>query len=311
MVTTTPANVSGRARVRQRTRLQRLYWTLGNLLLFGGVYLLVYVGGMYAYVDFQRAAARGDSAIEAPRVIISAPSLPVATAAASNVIAPAPTAAAPTAVAPAAAAPAAAAPAVVVNPAPAAIPAPALDGQIVSPPPAPEQAKHISTVERLILPSIKVDSKVIEVGWELIEQNGQQASVWQVAEFAVGQHKGSANPGEGDNIVLAGHVGGFGRVFRDLFYVLPGDPVIVYSNGREYRYTVSERLIVDEEGPDVTAEQRAANAELIAPTDHEVLTMVTCWPSTGPDKFTQRVIIRALPVASPAPEPTEEVAPQP
>jgi hypothetical protein len=36
-------------------------------------------------------------------------------------------------------------------------------------------------------------------------------AIWQVAEYAVGQHRGSANPGEGDNIVLAGHVGGFGQ----------------------------------------------------------------------------------------------------
>jgi LPXTG-site transpeptidase (sortase) family protein len=166
-------------------------------------------------------------------------------------------------------------------------------GLLISEPPEPVQADWVATVERLVIPAIKVDSKVIEVGWETIEENGQPISVWQVAEYAVGQHRGSANPGEGENIVLAGHVGGYGRVFKDLFYLKPGDEVIVYSRGQPYRYTVVERIVVDEEG--VSPEQRLANARYIAPTGYEVVTMITCWPPNGPDKFKQRVIVRALP----------------
>ncbi|NTU82110.1 MAG: sortase, partial [Chloroflexales bacterium] len=181
-------------------------------------------------------------------------------------------------------------------PAPTSLPAreaSAAEGQIASAPPAPSMAAHVSTVERIILPTVKLDSKVIEVGWQIVEQGGQQVAVWDVAEYAVGQHKGSANPGEGGNIVLAGHVGGYGHVFRDIYYVHPGEPVILYSEGREYRYVVKERLIVDEEG--ASPEQRAANALLIAPTDHEMVTMITCWPPKGPKKFTQRVLLRAVP----------------
>jgi sortase (surface protein transpeptidase) len=60
---------------------------------------------------------------------------------------------------------------------------------------------------------------------------------------------------------------------------------------------VQKRLIVDEEG--VSAAQRAENATLIAPTDHELVTMITCWPPKGPNKFTQRVVVQAVPVAAP------------
>ena len=138
-----------------------------------------------------------------------------------------------------------------------------------------------------------MDSKAVEVGWEVKEQNGQQVAAWQVAEYAVGQHRGSANPGEGDNIVLAGHVGGYGKVFKNLFYVRPGDQITLYSAGQQYLYVVQERLLLDEEG--VSPEQRAANARYIAPTNSEVVTLLTCWPPTGPDKFRQRVVVRAVP----------------
>lgn len=295
MVTTT--GTAKPARAPGRLRLQRVYWTLGNLLLFGGLYLLLYVGGIYAEVSYHRMAARGDSDIEAPRLVmgeldLAARQRPAATAAAPT-SGPAATAAAPTAAAQAQAAAAHDQPAATEAPAQPVAAAVAAEGQLASPPPAPEVAAHISTVERVILPSVKLDAKVIEVGWEVVEQDGQEVAVWQVAEYAVGQHRGSANPGEGENIVLAGHVGGFGQVFRDLYYVLPGDPVILYSEGQKYEYVVNDRRIVDEEG--APAEQRAANAALIGPAGAEMVTLVTCWPPTGPEKFTQRVIIRAVP----------------
>jgi sortase A len=123
-----------------------------------------------------------------------------------------------------------------------------------------------------------------------------------VAEYAVGQHRGSANPGESDNIVLAGHVGGFGKVFKNLFYINPGDQITLYSGGQEYLYTVQERLMLTEEG--VSPEQQAANAQYIAPTGSEVVTLVTCWPLKGADKFSQRIVVRAVPFgASAAPQP--------
>lgn len=255
-------------------------------MLIGGLYLLLYVGGLYATAEYHRMAARGDSDIDAPRVLMgdSAPS--------ADLSVPAGQVAAPVA-------------------APAAMPAfeaPVLNGgQIASAAPDAAAAVRPALVERVVLPSIKVDAKVIEVGWELVEQGGQQVAVWQVAEYAVGQHRGSANPGEGGNVVLAGHVGGFGQVFRDLYYVRPGEPVILYSDGRQFLYTVKERLVVTEEG--APPEQRAENAKLIAPTDSEVVTMITCWPATGRDKFTQRVIIRAVPFEASAP-PVADVAPQ-
>ncbi len=243
----------------------RILWTLGNLFMLIGFVLLVYVGGVYVQADYDRYAARGDTDLPAP-VAVSAPAEDE----------PAPFTAP------------------VLN----AVTGSTSEGQVVSAVPDSAQVAKSPTVTRVAIPSIGVDSKVVEVGWDVEQQGEQQVAVWQVAKYAVGQHRGSANPGEGGNVVLAGHVGGYGKVFKDLFYVKPGDQITLYSNGQQYLYTVETRLLVTEEG--VSAEQHAANAQLIAPTDREVVTMVTCWPPKGSDKFKQRVVIQAVPFATDA-----------
>jgi LPXTG-site transpeptidase (sortase) family protein len=255
------------------SRRNRIRFTLGNLFMLAGLYLLLYVGGVYAQIEYLRYAARGDTDIEAPQVVMrrSAPNPAATSATARPTIASLP-------------------------PRERVVSAPAsaiTSGQIATEPPDPVRAVHVSKVERVVIPSVAIDSKVIEVGWVVEEHDGRQVAVWEVAEYAVGQHRGSANPGEGENIVLAGHVGGYGQVFRDLYYVRPGEEITLYSEGQAYRYVISERLLVDEENAPL--EQRAANARLIGPTGEEMVTLVTCWPPTGDDKFTRRVIVRAFP----------------
>lgn len=250
------------------TRRKRIAWTLGNLLMLVGFYLIVYVGGLYATTAYHIQAARGDSDLPAPRVV----SIPSESGSLLSAIT-SPIASAATFV------------------------APNLNTRGLGNASYQTTDKpHMSTIERVVIPSIKSDSKVVEVGWDVIEQDGEEYAVWQVAEFAVGHHKNSANPGENGNIVLAGHVGGYGKVFRDLYYVRRGEQIILYSNGQQYLYTITQRLVVDEEG--ASAEQRAQNAQYIEPTDSEVVTLVTCWPLTGKDKFKQRVIIRAEPYST-------------
>lgn len=242
----------------------KVLWTLGSALLLLGMVLLLYAGGLYAQAEYLRYAARGDTDAPPPRAVAR----PVSLVAPGGQDEPAPFS-----------------PPVLITA--------STSGQIVAPISTTSRLGEPSTVSRLIIPSIGVDSKVIEVGWEIVEQNGQQIAVWQVAEYAVGHHRGSANPGAGGNIVMAGHVGGYGKVFKDLYDVQPGDPITVYNRGQQYLYVVQERLVVDEEG--VSAEQQAANARYIEPTDEEILTLVTCWPASGPNKFSQRVIVRAVP----------------
>lgn len=241
----------------------RLLWTFGNGCMLLGIVLLLYVGGIYSQSSFARYAARGDTDVPAPRALSTSANA---------------------------------------EPAPFVAPilaeANSVERHVAGAIPSAAQADHQSSVTRVVIPSIGVNSKVVEVGWDLKQQDGQPVAVWNVAEYAVGQHRGSANPGEGGNIVLAGHVGGYGKVFKDLFSIQAGDALTLYSDGQQYLYTVQERLLVTEEG--VSAEQRALNAHAIDPTDSEMVTLVTCWPATGPERFTQRVIIRAIPFSTAA-----------
>lgn len=238
-------------------RRAKLYWTLGNALMLFGIILLLYVGGLYTHAEYMRFAARGDNNIPPPLAVAARTSD---------------------------------------EPAP--FVAPLLNqSDQVSAALGGVPVVHSGLVEpqvtRIVIPGIDVDSKVVPVGWEIKTQRGKQVAVWQVAEYAVGQHRGSANPGHQNNIVLAGHVGGYGKVFKDLFYVQPGHTITLYSGGQQYLYIVEEHLLLTEEG--VSSEKQAENARYIAPTDYEVVTLVSCWPPSGPNKYKQRVVVRALP----------------
>ena len=145
---------------------------------------------------------------------------------------------------------------------------------------------------RVEIPAIRVDSPVIPVGWRAVRlADGQVVSVWEVADYAVGWHKNSALPGQGENIVLSGHNNIKGAVFRKLYTLEPGDEITVWVGNRSYRYRVDQVMILPER--DAPPEQRRANARWIQPFGEERLTLVSCWPE---DDNSHRVIVVAFPV---------------
>ena len=81
---------------------------------------------------------------------------------------------------------------------------------------------------------------------------------------AVGHIPGSAAPGQAGNVVLSGHRDSF---FRPLRNVRRDDVVTLSTLNGEYRYQVVSTRIVSPS--DVT---------VLAATDEEVLTLVTCYP---------------------------------
>lgn len=152
---------------------------------------------------------------------------------------------------------------------------------------------------RIIIPSIHVDSEIVEVGWSVIQNgNGTFSSAWDTADYAVGYHKTSGLPGNIGNIVLSGHNNIKGEVFRYLSEVKSGDMIYLYADGHEYQYKVEDAFIVKEKG--VSQEQRRKNAQWIAPTSDERLTLVSCWPYWS---NTHRVIVIAKPHIPPTPTP--------
>lgn len=257
------------------TRQRKIFWTFGNLLTLIGLFLLLVVGGIKADEQYNVYAASGDNDLgmatpaESPAPSVTeqpAQPTPQPTTQPRRFNIP------------------------ILNNAP--------SDQLTNV--VPRQANNAgpSTITRIVVPAIALDKKVVEVGWTVQQQAaGQEVAVWDVDKYRVGHHKGSSNPGNGGNIVLAGHSGGKAYPFNDIFYLKPGDLIELYSNGQVYQYTVTEHILVDEVGQPL--EKRLENARYIEPADEEIVTMVACWPLTGPQKFNQRIIIRSKPLGQP------------
>ncbi len=94
-----------------------------------------------------------------------------------------------------------------------------------------------------------------------------QGDGWEQLKRGVGQHIGSANPGEEGNLVLSAHNDIFGEIFRDLDQLNPGDEVVLATATQEFVYRVTGWQIV---GP--------TEVEVIAPTARATLTLISCYP---------------------------------
>lgn len=143
---------------------------------------------------------------------------------------------------------------------------------------------------RLIIPGISLDSEIIPIGFKTVEVGGRTAIQYLVDNHRVGWHKRSAKLGQVGNTVLNGHSDVYGKIFKDLHKVKPGDELTILSNKQVYRYVITQKVIVQENG--VSVEERIKNVQWIAPTEDERLTMVTCiYPGS-----THRLIVIAHPV---------------
>jgi sortase A len=119
----------------------------------------------------------------------------------------------------------------------------------------PVPTPGLSQAVRIQVPAIGVDAPVV------------QGDSWEQLKKGVGQHIGSANPGQSGNLVLAGHNDVYGEVFRDLEDLEIGDQIILYTQLRQYVYTVSETRIVEPN-----------QVEVMAPTSSPTVTLISCYP---------------------------------
>ncbi len=117
------------------------------------------------------------------------------------------------------------------------------------PTPGPEQAVRIQ------IPAINVDAPIV------------QGDGWEQLKKGVGQHLGSANPGQPGNLVLTGHNDVYGEVFRYLEKLQPGDLVLIFTAQRQFVYVVTGSQIVE-----------PTQVEVMNPTSEPTLTLITCHP---------------------------------
>jgi LPXTG-site transpeptidase (sortase) family protein len=162
---------------------------------------------------------------------------------------------------------------------------------------ANEPATATAGPGRLIIPAIALDSAIIPVGWTPVVINGQMYGQWDTAKNEVGWHNLSANLGQSGNTVLAGHSDINTKIFRNLQDVDIGDEIVAISgvDGQPHHYAVTQKVLLQEAG--VPLETRIKNAQWIAPTNDERLTLVTC----SRPGATHRLIVVARPVGPPIP----------
>jgi len=131
---------------------------------------------------------------------------------------------------------------------------------------------------RLVIPTLGLDSKVIQLGTKL-DRRGQLA--WETAPFAVGQHKGLAGPGQNGNMVLSGHISSpnEGAVFHHLPDLKVGEGVIVGTEERQYLYRVLDVKTVT---PD--------EVSVLDQTPDPTVTLITCVPD---GIYSHRLVVTA------------------
>jgi LPXTG-site transpeptidase (sortase) family protein len=146
--------------------------------------------------------------------------------------------------------------------------------------PVPQKVPSVQALpaKRLIIPTIGLDSKVIQLGTRL-DKHGQLA--WETAPFAIGHHRGTAGPGQNGNMVLSGHISspGEGGVFHRLPELKVGEGVIVATDERQYLYRVVETKVVT---PD--------QVSVMEPTPDPTASLITCVPD---GIYSHRLVVTA------------------
>ncbi len=145
---------------------------------------------------------------------------------------------------------------------------------------------------RIVIPAIDLDAPVTSIGVEAIVEEGQTYYQWLVPnDFIAGWHENSARLGQPGNTVLNGHHNVYGEVFRDLVDLEEGDELIMYDEEKKFTYRITTKEILPERGESLAV--RLENAQWIAPTEDERITLITCWPYTD---NSHRLVVVAEPI---------------
>lgn len=271
------------------TPANRFRRTIGNVLIVAGVLLLL--AGCSIFVRQQ---------IEGEQLRAELQSTPIAEAATATAEPATATPAAPT---PTAAATTTATPA---STAAASEPMPTVNKPITD---AVATDAAAALPVRIVIPDLKLDAPVVEMGWTIVNTAAGPQSDWVIPKNAAGHHINSAALNEEGNIVISGHNNIEGKVFEaislawdektrvrvddvtDRSDILKGRKIVLYNAaGNAFEYTISDFLRLKDAG--VSVEQRLKNARFMDPTPERRLTLVTCWP---PWSNTHRLIVIATP----------------
>lgn len=118
---------------------------------------------------------------------------------------------------------------------------------------------------RISIPSIQFSAVVVE------------GTDFYSLLIAPGHLPGTPQPGEAGNAVISGHRDTF---FRNIVGLNPGDHILVERDGRTFTYVVDGFRIV-----------KPTDISVIAPTNDNRLTLITCNPANYPGPAPQRLVV--------------------
>jgi sortase A len=113
-----------------------------------------------------------------------------------------------------------------------------------------------------------------------------QGSDTSTLRRGVGHVEDTPLPGQGGNVVIAGHRDTF---FRPLRNVRVGDDIFLNTLGEHLHYRVASFAVVE-----------STEISVLAPTDVPTLTLITCYPFWVLGRAPDRFVVRATRVTDPA-----------
>jgi len=128
-----------------------------------------------------------------------------------------------------------------------------------------QPAGMVTTLTRLTIPSIKLDAVVVE------GVNHKDLLM------GPGHIPDTAEPGQLGNSVISAHRDTF---FRHIHELKPGDSILVQRAGRQFRYEVTGKKVIQ---PD--------DLSVIKPTSDAQLTLLTCFPTYYIGPAPQRLVV--------------------
>jgi sortase A len=122
-------------------------------------------------------------------------------------------------------------------------------GPVIVPTPGPTGAISLR------IPALGVNAPIV------------QGDGWEQLKKGVGQHIGTADPGQAGNVVLSAHNDIYGEIFRHLDELQPGDDIFIGTLSQEYHYQVAYYHIVP-----------PTQVDVMDPTSEPIVSLISCYP---------------------------------
>lgn len=149
-----------------------------------------------------------------------------------------------------------------------------------------------SVISRVDIPLAGISAPVLDVS--SMGHDDSTTHQWSMPRYALGHHAGTGVPGQGKNIVFSAVSGEYGRLLLTLDRAVPGTTVTLYEGDTAHAYTVVSQQLI----PNSSA---LSNIFVDDGTVHtstgEQVTLITSWPPTGSDRYSQYLIVIAKPIS--------------